>query len=89
MNGNSTPSAIDWANMTDWIDVGSASQVSGYTPDYLRTLMREKRIKGEKRGTMWWINRDSLKEYLATIEALGPKKHDPRGVQELTHSDGE
>ena len=75
--------------MAEWIDVGSASKVSGYSADYLRTLMRQGRIKGDKRGTMWWINRDSLQEYLETIEALGPRKHDPRGVLELTHGDNE
>ena len=85
MNENGNTPAVDWATMPEWIDVKLASQQSGYTADYLRQLMRQGRIKGDKRGTMWWINRDSLQEYLATIEALGSKKHDPRGAPELTH----
>ena len=90
MNSNgSTPQRIDWSTMPEWIDVRQASELSGYTSDYLRTLMRQGRIEGDKRGTMWWINRDSLQRYLSTIATLGSKKHDPRGAPELVHSSSE
>jgi hypothetical protein len=43
--------------------------------------MREGKIAGEKKGQMWWIDRDSLQAYLALMESLGRRKHDPRGRQ--------
>ena len=76
MNGNGhTPTAIDWANMPEWITTEEAAELSGYDVQHVRRLMRENKIAGRKAGTMWWIDTDSLKDYLATIAALGTKKY--------------
>ena len=75
MNGNSTPRAIDWESMPDWIDVREAAEKAGYHPDHLRRLIRHGTIKAKKRGTMWWIDKASLLQYMATVEELGTKKH--------------
>ena len=76
-NGRNRP--LDWASMPDWITTAEAVDISGYHSDYLRRLMREGKIAGEKKGQMWWIDRDSLQSYLAQMESLGSRKHDPRG----------
>ncbi len=83
MNGNGTPPRKDWRDLPEWIDIRLASELSGYNSDYLRRVMRQGKIAAEKRGTMWWIDRDSLRAYVATVEALGTKKFDPRGAPEL------
>lgn len=88
MHGNGTR-AIDWNTMPEWIDIRQASELSGYNSDYLRRVMRQGKIDAQKRGTMWWIDRDSLREYMATVEALGTKKFDPRGAFEPTKNDSD
>jgi hypothetical protein len=32
---------------------------------------------------MWWVDRESVQSYIAEMEALGPKKFDPRGLPQL------
>ena len=70
-----TPARKDWADLPEWITTDEAAEVSGYHPEYVRYLAREGRIGAEKKGRDWWIDRDKLREYLATVEALGTKKH--------------
>lgn len=74
MNGNGTPRK-EWRDLPEWITTDEAADLSGYHPEYVRFLAREGRIGAEKKGRDWWINRDVLREYLATMEALGTKKH--------------
>lgn len=80
MNSNGSSPAKDWAILPEWIDTRQASEQSGYTADYLRQLMRDGKIAAQKRGTMWWIDRDSLRAYVELVEALGSKKHSPHGL---------
>ena len=90
MNGNSTPRAIDWATMPEWITTEEAAELGGYHPEHVRRLARQGKIGAEKRaGHDWWIDRDKFRVYLAMIESLGPKKYDPRGAPELAQGDGE
>ncbi len=79
-NGGSPALVIDWASMPEWITTVEAAQVSGYDVQYVRELARAGRIGAGKKGRDWWIDRDKLKEYLDAMEALGPKKFDPRGA---------
>lgn len=67
----------DWGAMPDWITTSEAAQVSGYNIDYLRRLMRQGKITGEKKGLMWWIDLESLRAYVEEVEALGNRKFDP------------
>lgn len=67
----------DWATMPEWITTEEAAEVSGYHVNYVRRLMRQNKLAGRKAGTMWWVDRDSLKEYLSLVESLGTKKFDP------------
>lgn len=79
-NGSSPAPIKEWADLPEWIDVRQASELSGYSLTYLRRIMRDGRIEAKKRGTMWWIDRESLRAYLAIVEALGSKKHSPHGI---------
>lgn len=71
---------VDWASMPEWITVEEASKLSGYHPDHLRRIIRQGRIAAEKKGLMWWVDRDSLNAYLTRIQELGTKKHHPQGI---------
>lgn len=84
-NGHS----LDWANMPEWITTEEAAEISGYHVNYVRRLMRQGKIEGRKAGTMWWIDRDSLKEYLALVEELGSKRFGPGGIERALAERGE
>ena len=55
----------------EYVSVEEASEISGYAITYIRQLLREKKIEAEKKGTMWWIDLESLKAYKAEMDALG------------------
>jgi hypothetical protein len=64
----------------DWISISEAVERSGYTADYLRTLIRQKQIKGRKVITVWLVNRTSLDEFSKQRDARTDKRGRPRGT---------
>ena len=58
----------------DWITTQEASELSGYRSDYLRTLIRQGRIKGRKYFVIWQVERRSLLAYLREQEQRGEKR---------------
>ncbi len=58
----------------DWITTQKASELSGYRSDYLRTLIRQGRIKGRKYFVIWQVERRSLLAYLREQEQRGEKR---------------
>lgn len=59
----------------DYVSVEEAAKISGYAVAYIRQLLRQSKIKAEKKGTMWWIDLDSLKAYKAEMDSLGTDKY--------------
>ena len=59
----------------DYVSVEEAAEVTGYAPAYIRRLLRQEKIKAEKKGTMWWIDLESLKAYKQEMDALGTDKY--------------
>ena len=82
---NEHPAAVDWSTMPEWISVTECAELTGYHPDHLRRLLRSGKIKAVHKGNMWWVDRESLREYVAEMEELGPKKFDPRGLSFQTN----
>ena len=58
-----------------YVSVEEAAKISGYAAAYIRQLLRQDKIKAEKKGTMWWIDLDSLETYKAEMDALGNDKY--------------
>lgn len=56
------------------LTVREASQQSGYNPEYIRRLIRQKKIKGDLIGQMYFIEPESLWAY---VEAMH-RSDDPR-----------
>jgi hypothetical protein len=52
----------------DWITTREATELSGYRADYLRTLIRQGRVKGRKYFVIWQVERRSLLAYLREQE---------------------
>jgi excisionase family DNA binding protein len=64
----------------DWITTAEAAELSGYDREYIRRLVRHKKVQARKFGTIWQIDRDSLLAYLqdsfhSTDERRGPKSN--------------
>ena len=59
----------------EYVSVEEASKITGYAITYIRQLLREKKIEAEKKGTMWWIDVESLKAYKAEMDALGNDRY--------------
>jgi excisionase family DNA binding protein len=59
----------------EYVSVEEASELTGYAITYIRQLLREKKIEAEKKGTMWWIDLESLKAYKENMDALGNEKY--------------
>ena len=69
--------------MTNWITSAEATAISGFNSDYLRRLIRTWRIAAEKKGGHYWIDRQSLLDYLKD----GQKSKDARrGAKSLKAS---
>lgn len=69
---------MDDFNPTKWITTVEAAELTGYSSVTLRQFVREGRIKGHKRGRDWFLDRESVLDYVEEMERLGTAKHDPR-----------
>ncbi len=64
--------------MADWIDTNEAHQLSGYSIQHLRYLLRKNKILGQKKAGGYWIDKTSLKTYLASVNESSDKRHGPQ-----------
>jgi excisionase family DNA binding protein len=62
----------------DWITVQEASDLSGYNPQYIRRLVRKKRIKSEKWVRDWMLSKASLLAYLREAQKSPDSRKGPR-----------
>lgn len=63
----------EW-QMEEWLTTYEAVRMSGYELDYIRKLVRAKKILGRKWGQSWQVNRASLEEFLKSRELQGEKR---------------
>jgi excisionase family DNA binding protein len=59
---------------TDWITTRQAAELSGYNHEYLRWLIREGKIRGQKFGTIWQVRKSSLLAYLREADKSNDKR---------------
>jgi len=62
----------------DWITVNEASELTGYSAQYIRRLVRQKKIKSQKWVRDWMISISSLKAYLQAAEKSNDTRRGPR-----------
>jgi hypothetical protein len=65
--------------MTDseMISVSEASELSGYTPQHIRLLIRQGLIDARRAGGIWLIQASSLRSYINSNPKPGPKSNKP------------
>ncbi len=62
----------------DWITTKEAAQITGYHEEYLRTLIRDGKVKGQKFGPIWQVSKRSLLDYLGRAKKSLDKRHGPK-----------
>lgn len=62
----------------EYVSVEEASEITGYSLQYIRRLLRKDKIEAVKKGYMWWIELESLKKYKEEMDNLGSEKFSPR-----------
>ncbi len=60
--------------MEDWLTTYEAARIGGYNPDYIRQLIRTKKVQGRKWGLSWQVSRHSLEQYMKKAEKLGERR---------------
>jgi excisionase family DNA binding protein len=62
----------------EYVSVEEAAEMSGYSEQYVRRLVRRGKVAATKKGPMYWIEKDSLMAYKREMDVLGRDKFDPR-----------
>ena len=70
--------------MEEWLTTFEAAHISGYELDYIRKLIRAKKVLGRKWGQSWQVNRKSLSQFMDQRENEGQK----RGRQPIHRNPG-
>ena len=66
--------------MADWITTAEAARLSGYNTAYLRELIRTGKVKAQKWGRDWQVDRAGL---LANIRADEKSADKRRGAKKV------
>jgi excisionase family DNA binding protein len=61
----------------DWITTKEAAELTGYSMQYVRRLMRQGRVVAKKWFRDWVISKQSLVEYKKTMDKLGRARYNP------------
>jgi len=62
----------------DWLTVQDAARLSGYRADHLRELIRDGKLKAQKFGPIWAVNRQSLLTYMNEALKSEDRRHGPK-----------
>lgn len=65
------------------ISVKAAAELSGYSIQYLRRLLRRGRLDGTKIGQVWLIKLAALETYTQNGQMVGDRRHGPRKLPVL------
>jgi hypothetical protein len=62
----------------EWLTVAEAAKRSGYTARHVQYLLKQGLLKGRKPARDWFVDSQSLTEYLRNKPKPGPKPGDAR-----------
>jgi len=73
---------------TEWITTQEAADLTGYSVQYLRRIIRQGRIKARKWVSAWMVDRKALLDYKQEMDSLGLERHNPWRTGARRKSDG-
>ncbi len=62
----------------NWLTTNQAAKLSGYHVNYIRQLVRAKKLIARKFGPVWQVSEQSLFDYLAQADQVDDKRHGPK-----------
>jgi len=68
--------------MTDYLTTAEAAERAGLAEEYVRHLVREGRIEALRKANRYWIDADSLQQYVDRMKELGSQKFNWRREDE-------
>ena len=71
--------AVGSSRLPDYLTVEETASVLNYHADSVRRLIRQGRLKADKKGTMWLIYREAVEEFQNSIKGKA-KRGRPRGA---------
>jgi excisionase family DNA binding protein len=66
------------ANNEGWITVQEAAKLTGYSEQYLRRLIRNKKITAKKLSFLWLVEVAPLLEYVVDAKQSSDKRFGPK-----------
>jgi excisionase family DNA binding protein len=72
--------SLDGILLDKCITVKAAAEVTGYSAQYLRRLLRAGKLDGTKIGQVWLIRLASLETYARNGHLVGDRRHGPRKI---------
>lgn len=73
----------------EWLTTEAAVELTGYSPHYVRRLVRQQRVTAQKWSHVWMIDKRSLLEYQQQMAALGREKFNPKRGADDAETEGE
>lgn len=70
------PDQINDDDKNRLISLADAASIYGFSPDYLRNLVRRKRLKAQKIGGVWLTTRANVEEYIKSRQKRGTYRDD-------------
>jgi excisionase family DNA binding protein len=67
--------------MSDWLTTDEAVEISGYNLQYVRELVRDKKIKAVKKGGSYWVDKQSLLDYIAAAKESQDKRRGAKAAR--------
>jgi excisionase family DNA binding protein len=68
--------------MADYLTTREAAELVGLRENYVRQLAREGRLVAVLKGRHYWIDRDSILDYVDRMKELGSQKFNWRRTDE-------
>lgn len=62
------------SGITEYISTAEAAELAGYGETYIRRLVRQGKLKADKKGGQYWVDRQSLLDYVSTVKRLGSQR---------------
>lgn len=63
----------------NWITTNEAASLTGYERDHIRRLASAGRVRAQKFGRDWMIDKVSMLAYVRKVEELGQKRGPKKG----------
>ena len=68
-------------SLEDFLTIEEATELSGYSDQYLRRMAKQGRLRAIKRGYFWLVERASLEAYITAARRTADRRFGPREME--------